>query len=279
MNHNFKAEFNSKLRNMKGAPIIQSALPASILGLSAYSLANKFKDKDDDSKLKPILSGLGVASILPLIQAYQGFGILPSLNRFGLKGLGASKNDVLGRSDMKNRHNYTKKWLAGTLGTEGPAKKYLSGLQAKYPDTWNAELSHQPLTALSGQEKGVGSIMSDTGLGNDMDSKLESILKTSKVNFNVPVTLTKREVLADPNLTFYEKANIHRIMNEASNGRSGFINSTDITRGVIGAGLGAVGAGLFGKVFSSVFGGLSSKSQRILQGTGALAGLLRNTGV
>ena len=265
---------------LRGHPLLGSALPAAGLGYGAYALSKKQKEKG--KKTNPLLNAAIASSILPIIQGVQGYGIGPALNRWGLKGIGASKAETLGRSEMKNRPRYTNAWMLGAASglksdlKASPATQYLMDTIDKFPDNWREELGNNQLPRLSLRDQVIPRVYKDH---NALESYLKSMEKPASITYNVPVTLTKREVLADPALTFYEKADIHRIMDQASFGDGGFINTKDITRGVVGAGLGAAGAGLFGKVFGSVFGGLSPKSQRIVQGTGALAGLLRNTGI
>jgi hypothetical protein len=285
---------------IKGAPVWGSLLPAMGIGLGAHHIAKKQEEKG--KRVNPLLVGSLAGLALPAFQGLQGKGIFPALNRWGVKGLAASTAEQLGESSMRNRKGYLSGWLPSATGSEaGPASDWLRNLKEAYPDTWAEKLYYSKLPRPSGRESVVNSYLQNSGqfgtyqkaLMDDIN-KREALMgvkplgtvgddwmdKPAAVNYNLPVNLTKREVFADPALTFYEKADISRIMDEASQtGKQGIISSGDIARGVVGAGLGYTGANLFGKVFGSVFGGLSPKSQRIIQNTGALAGLLRNTGI
>ena len=82
----------------------------------------------------------------------------------------------------------------------------------------------------------------------------------------------------DPYLAPQEKARALMHLDNASGGRPGLITVNDITKAVVGAGIGYASANLFGRVLGGLFGGLSPQTQRSIQQGGAVAGLLVNTG-
>lgn len=95
-----------------------------------------------------------------------------------------------------------------------------------------------------------------------------------------PFPGTQNIILADPNLSAYEKAvAIQTVQNALSQSdKRGLFTVGDLVRGAIGAGLGYAGAGLAGKLLGFAFG-LSPKSQKRLRQVGTVGGILANTGV
>lgn len=89
---------------------------------------------------------------------------------------------------------------------------------------------------------------------------------------------TASQIENDPYLAPQEKARALMHIENASGGRPGLISTHDITKAVVGAGIGYASANLFGRVLGGLFGGLSPQTQRSMQQVGAVAGLLVNTG-
>ena len=94
----------------------------------------------------------------------------------------------------------------------------------------------------------------------------------------IPAHYTMSQIENDPYLAPQEKARAMMHLDNASGGRPGLITVNDITKAVVGAGIGYASANLFGRVLGGLFGGLSPQTQRSMQQGGAIAGLLVNTG-
>lgn len=92
---------------------------------------------------------------------------------------------------------------------------------------------------------------------------------------------TQNLILMDPVLSPYEKAVAISAVNQAqhqSDNRVGLVTTGDLMRGAIGAGLGYLGAKLFGKLLGIGFD-LSPGAQRNIGRAGIIGGILGNTGV
>jgi hypothetical protein len=99
-------------------------------------------------------------------------------------------------------------------------------------------------------------------------------------DFNpIPISSTSEFVEEDPFLTQEAKNQFLGYLGDAAQGqKKGIINSQDLFRAGVGAGLGYTGASAAAKVVSSVFG-LAPRTKSILRGMGALAGALYGSGV
>lgn len=107
----------------------------------------------------------------------------------------------------------------------------------------------------------------------------DTFLPPDRSGFGFPAHYTQQQIENDPYLSPTAKAQAINVISNASGGRAGLITGSDITRAAVGAGIGYVGAKLFGKVLDGVFGGLAPPTHKKLQQTGTIAGLLLNTGV
>lgn len=93
----------------------------------------------------------------------------------------------------------------------------------------------------------------------------------------VPLVSSLRLIERDPFMTEAQEEDIQRILARAgvlANKERGLISTGDIVRATVGAGGGYLGGRMLGAIL-----GLGSANKRRLQGVGALAGLLRNTGI
>lgn len=98
--------------------------------------------------------------------------------------------------------------------------------------------------------------------------------------FGIPANHTYGMIMADPLLSPIEKARALSIVDDAADAnRTGMITWPNVARAAAGAGVGYAGATLFAKVVDGVFGGISQQSQRRLQATGVIGGILKATGV
>jgi len=91
---------------------------------------------------------------------------------------------------------------------------------------------------------------------------------------------TMAEIDRDENMGPAAKARAMDIVGRAGgSGKTGLISGTQIAEGVVGLGIGFGAANLFGKVLSATFSGISPIVQRRLSQVGAVAGMLKNTGI
>jgi len=110
-------------------------------------------------------------------------------------------------------------------------------------------------------------------------SGYDTFLPPDSSAMGFPAHYSIAQIENDPYLSPVDKAKAVSVIDEASGGRSGLVGWDDIARAGVGAGIGYAAASLFGKVLSGVFGGLDRGTQKKIQASGALAGLLMNTGV
>lgn len=110
-------------------------------------------------------------------------------------------------------------------------------------------------------------------------SGYDTFLPPDSSAMGFPAHYSIAQIENDPYMSPVDKAKAVSVIDEASGGRSGLVGWDDIARAGVGAGIGYAAASLFGKVLSGVFGGLDRGTQKKIQASGALAGLLMNTGV
>jgi hypothetical protein len=94
---------------------------------------------------------------------------------------------------------------------------------------------------------------------------------------NIPLSYTRGQLMRDNFMSSDEKVRAMMALDLPQ--KSGLVSWNDVARGAVGAGLGYVGGDLFGRALSVFFGRMEPKTQRTLQNAGAVAGVLRNTGV
>lgn len=94
----------------------------------------------------------------------------------------------------------------------------------------------------------------------------------------IPVHYTAVQIANDPNLSYYERARLLEILDNADASGSGLLTGRNIVSGAVGAGVGYLAARALGGVMSTVFGTLDNKTRNTLQGIGMVAGMLKNTG-
>ena len=116
--------------------------------------------------------------------------------------------------------------------------------------------------------------MGTTGLMGSYDT----YLPPGAVTMSIPTHYTAQQIDNDLYMSPQEKSKAMMILGEASNGQPGLISMGDVGRAALGAGIGYASAALFGKVLGGIFGGLAPQTQRRLQQTGMVAGMLVNTG-
>jgi len=90
-------------------------------------------------------------------------------------------------------------------------------------------------------------------------------------------------VLGDPRIPANQKRELLRVLHggaaQSQDPLKGLLTTGDVVRGAVGAGVGSVAAKYLGTVFGGVFGGLKPSTLEKVQNAGALAGMLRGTGV
>ena len=91
------------------------------------------------------------------------------------------------------------------------------------------------------------------------------------------------QIARDNFLTTSEKNDMIRVLNmssaQSSNPVSGLLSTRDVVRGAIGAGVGSIAAKYIGTVVGGAFGGLSPSTLNRVQNAGAVAGMLRGSGI
>ena len=92
-----------------------------------------------------------------------------------------------------------------------------------------------------------------------------------------------RRVMRDPFLTPAQKSDTIRVLHGgaavSNTSFRGSISTGDVVRGAVGAGIGGWVAKKLGTALGGAFGGLSESTLNKVQNTGALAGMLRGTGL
>ena len=94
----------------------------------------------------------------------------------------------------------------------------------------------------------------------------------------VPVSYSLDLIWQDKYLNGKEKTNASKPFFEASDSKSGLVSTGDLVRGAMHAGFGLAGGYVAGQVLGTVFGAPKTVTQA-LSASGALAGILKNTGV
>lgn len=90
-------------------------------------------------------------------------------------------------------------------------------------------------------------------------------------------------ILNDARISPGDKREVLRVLHggasQSNDPIRGLLSTGDIVRGAVGAGLGSMTAKYMGTVLGGVFGGLKPSTMQKVQNAGALAGMLRGTGV
>jgi len=109
------------------------------------------------------------------------------------------------------------------------------------------------------------------------------MFKVSRYGQFVNIGDSTSRIMGDPFLTPLQKSDTIRMLyggaSSSTNSLRGSITTNDIVRGAVGAGLGGVTAKYLGTVLGGVFGGLSKSTMNKVQNVGALAGMLRGSGI
>ena len=133
-----------------------------------------------------------------------------------------------------------------------------------------------PVQTKSWMDKPV--MLTGTGIGDTAEKLAGYFGGGVSDGYGIPVAHTIGMISTDPMLSSYQKAQAINFVQSAQPSGSGIISWPTVSRAAVGAGIGYAAATLFGKALDTVFGGLSSPSQRKLQGAGTIAGILMNTG-
>lgn len=95
---------------------------------------------------------------------------------------------------------------------------------------------------------------------------------------DINVGYAVNQVLSDRFLTKEEKDRILSVFAQTTPVQ-GHLDTQDVVRGAVGAGVGTLGAKYLGTVIGGMFGKLNPKTMGALQQTGAVAGALRGSGL
>lgn len=95
----------------------------------------------------------------------------------------------------------------------------------------------------------------------------------------VGISYTRGQVMADPNLSPFEKAKVVGILEKADPDGMGMADPPSLAGAAFNSGLGFAAGTAFARIMSGMFGGLSESTQKTMQSAGVIAGLLRETGV
>lgn len=97
----------------------------------------------------------------------------------------------------------------------------------------------------------------------------------------IPKSYVLGQIAGDQYLSSLDKATALGLVRDAGGSKpTGLISWRDIGRAAVGAGVGAVAGNMLGKGLGLLYsGGLTAGTTRKLQAAGALAGILRATGV
>ena len=133
---------------------------------------------------------------------------------------------------------------------------------------------------------GLGGGLALSALYNYIPNKTAGLLKRSFLDYyasnrtDIPVHHSIGMIYNDPVMGTMEKAKAVSYLYDAHQGSegTGLVSWGDVSRAAIGAGVGYGAATLFGKAVGGIFGGLPDSTQKKLQTTGVLGGILMNTG-